>query len=94
MCICKENHSFYKDKSLCLPNSKLENGPYVINTTDEISSIPIYDDCHEKCKKCYRSYFTNSESMFCTECYENYILDNRNNCVLQACKDLEKDIWF
>ena len=92
MCICKENHSFYKDKSLCLPNSKLENGPYVINTTDEISSIPIYDDCHEKCKKCYRSYFTNSESMFCTECYENYILDNRNNCVL--CNDLEKDIWF
>ena len=82
MCICKKNYSFYKNKSLCLSNDILENGPYVINTTDDISLIPIYDDCHSKCKKCYRSDFTEKE-MFCTECYDNYYLDSNNNCILK-----------
>ena len=48
MCICKENYSFYKDVNLCKPNTELNNGPYYQDRIDEVSSIPIYNDCTRK----------------------------------------------
>ena len=44
MCVCKENHSFYKNNKTCLPNDVLENGPYIIKMIEPKSGIPIYDD--------------------------------------------------
>ncbi len=80
MCVCKKDYSFYQDTQRCLSNDELENGPYAINTTEIRSGIPIYDMCHELCKKCYQTNGTD-EYMFCLECYDGYILNSRNNCV-------------
>ena len=44
MCICKDNYSFYKNITLCLPNSILKNGSYYVKEIDDISLIDIYDD--------------------------------------------------
>ena len=52
MCICKENYSFYKNVSLCRPNKELNNGSYYQDRIDEVSSIPIYDDCPKDCLFC------------------------------------------
>ena len=83
MCVCKKGYSFYKDKTVCKSNEELENGPYVINTTEIKSGIPIYDDCYKLCKKCYRSDGTN-ESMHCLECIDGYTLNPKNNCVIPS----------
>ena len=52
MCVCKEDYSFYKDVSLCRPNNELKNGSYYIDREDDVSSIPIYDDCPKDCLYC------------------------------------------
>ena len=44
MCVCKEDYSFYKNTTLCRPNTELI-GTYCPISIDEVSSIPIYDDC-------------------------------------------------
>ena len=44
MCVCKEDYSFYKNITLCRPNIEL-NGTYCPIRIDEVSSIPIYDNC-------------------------------------------------
>ena len=50
MCICEEDYSFYKNISICMPNSILKNGSYCVERIDEVSLIPIYDDhCSENC---------------------------------------------
>ena len=43
-CICKDNYSFYNNRTFCMPNKILENGQYCIFDTDEASLIPIYKD--------------------------------------------------
>ena len=74
MCICEEGYSFYKNKSLCLSNKDLNEGPYYIIGKDNISSINIYDDCSERCQKC-------TDIFKCSKCKEPFILYNES-CIL------------
>ena len=87
ICICKENYSFYKNLNNCLPNEILSNGPYYINRTDDISLIPIYEDCPDNCLSCK----INNDNVCCLECKDN------NNCELCKNNDVclsDKKIWF
>ena len=73
MCICQKGYSFYKDTNLCLPNSILNNGSFYTNRSDDISSIPIYDDCPNNCKTCK---IDGNYTLCCVECMENNM-----NCI-------------
>ena len=87
ICICKENYSFYKNINKCMPNEILKNGPYYLNRTDDISLIPIYEDCPDDCLSCK----INNDKVCCLECKDN------NNCELCKNNDIclsDKKIWF
>ena len=53
-CICQEQNAYYKSTNLCLPKEELENGPYYVEN-DDITDIPIYNDCYLTCKKCSKA---------------------------------------
>ena len=80
MCICKNDYSFYKNTSLCLPNSILQNDLFYQDRKDDFSLIPIYDDCPNNCLKCKKI----DNNQFC--CME--IKDNNVN--LPICTDSDK----
>ena len=79
-CYCQEDYAYYKSTNLCWPEYKLKNGPYYIKAIDDITEIPIYDDCYSSCKKCSKGGDENNHN--CEECKEGfaYIDDNKSNC--------------
>ena len=79
-CRCQEDYAYYKSTNLCLPEHKLKNGPYYIKAIDDITDIPIYDDCYFSCKKCSQGGDANNNN--CEECKEGYafIDDDKSNC--------------
>ena len=79
-CICQEFNAYYKSTNLCLPEKKLENGPYYIKEIDDISNIPIYNDCYHTCKKCSKG--GDAQNNNCLQCKEGYayIDDDKSNC--------------
>ena len=79
-CICQEFNAYYKSTNLCLPEKKLENGPYYIEEIDDISKIPIYNDCYHTCKKCSKG--GDAQNNNCLQCKEGYayIDDDIGNC--------------
>ena len=79
-CICQEFNAYYKSTNLCLPKKKLENGPYYEETIDDISKIPIYNDCYHTCKKCSKG--GDAQNNNCLQCKEGYayIDDDISNC--------------
>jgi len=81
ICECQEFYAYYKNTNLCLPEKKLENGPYYIQDKDDTTDIPIYNDCYHTCKKCSKG--GDSENNNCDECKEGfaYIDDDKSNCV-------------
>ena len=44
MCVCKSGYSFYKNTKVCKENTILQKY-FCSNRTDDVSLIPIYDDC-------------------------------------------------
>ena len=44
MCLCKPNYSFYKNTTICKENTILKKN-FCSNRKDDVSNIPIYDDC-------------------------------------------------
>ena len=44
MCLCKNGYSFYKNTKICKENTILQKY-FCLNRTDDVSLIPIYDDC-------------------------------------------------
>ena len=44
MCLCKDGYSFYKNTKICKENTILKKY-FCLNRTDDVSLIPIYDDC-------------------------------------------------
>ena len=70
MCICKNDYSFYKNTSLCLPNSILKNGSFYQDRKDDFSLIPIYDDCPNNCLKCKKN---DNDQFCCTEIKDNNV---------------------
>ena len=80
MCICQDNFAYYRSTNLCRPLKELKDGPYYTNNTDDVSEIPIYNDCYFSCKKCSKGGDENNHN--CDECKEGYayIDDNENNC--------------
>ena len=44
MCICKSGYSFYKNTKICKENTIVQKY-FCLNRTDDVSLIPIYDDC-------------------------------------------------
>ena len=80
MCLCQDHYAYYKSTNLCWPLKKLEEGPYFIETIDDISEIPIYNDCYFSCKKCSKGGDKINHN--CDECKEGYahVDDDENNC--------------
>jgi len=80
-CICQEFNAYYKSTDLCLPEKKLQNGPYYIEEIDDISNIPIYNDCYHTCKKCKKG--GNAQNNNCLQCKEGYAFvdDDTSNCI-------------
>ena len=80
-CACQEDYAYYKTTNLCWPLEILENGPYYIKAIDDITDIPIYDDCYYSCKKC--SEAGDAKNNNCEECKDGFtfIDDEKNNCV-------------
>ena len=64
MCVCKDDYSFYKNTSLCRPNSELNNGSYYEDRKDDVSLIPIYDDCPKDCENCEVKNKTGDKTIF------------------------------
>ena len=64
MCVCKDDYSFYKNTSLCRPNSELHNGSYYEDRKDDVSLIPIYDDCPKDCENCEVKNKTGAKTIF------------------------------
>ena len=77
ICVCKYDYSFYKNTSLCWPNSVLRNGSFYIDAVDDISFIPIYNDCPSECISCKKV----NNKVCCLEC--------RND---MKCIDCDSDI--
>jgi len=77
ICVCKNDYSFYKNTSLCWPNSVLRNGSFYIDAVDDISFIPIYNDCPSECISCKKV----NNKVCCLEC--------RND---MKCIDCDSDI--
>ena len=101
MCICEENYSFYKNISLCRPNIELNNGSYYKDRTDDVSLIPIYDDCPKDCENCQVKNTTDNKKTFiCQNGNEIEITDEPFITELpekdDICLDENKDdkIWF
>ena len=78
-CICQERNAYYKSTNLCLPKEELENGPFYVEK-DDITDIPIYNDCYSTCKKCSKA--GDEKNNNCDECKEGfaYIDDDKSNC--------------
>ena len=77
MCACKPDYSFYKNTKACKENSILKKD-FCLNRTDDVSLIPIYDDC--------------PPSTNCTQngtCPENKTIDQ---CLTP--ERLEDNLWF
>ena len=53
MCPCKEDYSFYKDISQCLPDTILKNTSFCIFSHDEKLLTNIYDDLTDEQTICY-----------------------------------------
>ena len=79
-CYCQEDNAYYKTTNLCWPLSILENGPYYTDKIDDITEIPIYDDCYSSCAKCSKA--GNETNHNCDKCKEGfvYIDDDKSNC--------------
>ena len=82
-CFCQEDYAYYKSTNLCWPLNILENGPYYTDKVDDITEIPIYDDCYFSCAKC--SQGGNDTNHNCDECIEGFVhIDDenydKNNC--------------
>ena len=79
-CFCQDDYAYYKSTNLCKSLNVLENGPYYIKSIDDISEIPIYDDCYSSCAKCNESgNYTNHNCLKCKEGFV-YIDDDTSNC--------------
>ena len=80
-CACQEDYAYYKSTNLCWPEEKLINGPYYIEAIDDITEIPIYNDCYSSCKKCSES--GNEKNNNCLECKEGfaYVDEDTSNCI-------------
>ena len=80
-CACQEDYAYYKTTNLCWPKQKLETGPYYIKAIDDITEIPIYDDCYYSCKKC--SVAGDAKKNNCEECKDGfaYLDDDKSNCI-------------
>ena len=78
-CICQEQNAYYKSTNLCLPKEELENGPYYVEK-DDITDIPIYNDCYLTCKKCSKA--GDEKNNNCDVCKDGfaYIDDDKSNC--------------
>ena len=98
MCICEENYSFYKNISLCRPNSELNNGSYYKDRIDDISLIPIYDDCPKDCENCQVKNTTDNKKVFICpngneiEMTDEPFLPDKDDICLDENKD--DKIWF
>ena len=101
MCICEENYSFYKNISLCRPNSELNNGSYYIDRTDDVSLIPIYDDCPKDCENCQVKNTTDDKKTFIcsngneineTETTDEPFLPEKDDICLD--ENIDEKIWF
>ena len=79
-CRCQEDYSYYKSTNLCWPEKKLKDGPYYIEAIDDITEIPIYNDCYTSCKKCSKG--GDEKNHKCEECKEGfaYIDEDKTNC--------------
>ena len=75
ICVCKNDYSFYKNTSLCWPNSVLRNGSFYIDGVDDISFIPIYNDCPSECLSCKKV----NNKVCCLDCRENMICNCDND---------------
>ena len=79
-CFCQEDNAYYKSTNLCWPLSLLESGPFYTDKVDDITEIPIYDDCYFSCAKCSKG--GNETNHNCDKCKEGfaYIDDDKSNC--------------
>ena len=83
-CFCQEDYAYYKSTNLCWPLNILENGPYYTDKVDDITKIPIYNDCYFSCAKCSKG--GNDTHHNCDECIEGFVHidddndENKYNC--------------
>ena len=79
-CFCQDDYAYYKTTNLCWPLSILENGPYYTDQIDDITEIPIYDDCYISCEKCSKA--GNETNHNCDVCKDGFVhIDNdTSNC--------------
>ena len=79
-CYCQDDYAYYKTTNLCWPLSILENGPYYTDQIDDITEIPIYDDCYKTCERCSQS--GNDTNHNCDVCKEGFVRidDDMSNC--------------
>ena len=79
-CYCQDDNAYYKSTNLCWPLMILENGPYFTDKIDDITEIPIYEDCYFSCAKCSKK--GNETNHNCEKCKEGfaYIDDDTSNC--------------
>ena len=86
-CYCQEDNAYYKSTNLCWPLSKLESGPYYTDKVDDITEIPIYDDCYSSCAKCSKG--GNETNHNCDKCKEGFVYINNvtSNCYNKSTLD-------
>ena len=79
-CYCQDDYAYYKNTNLCWPLRILKNGPYYTDTIDDITEIPIYDDCYSSCAKCSKP--GNATNHNCDKCKEGFVHidDDISNC--------------
>ena len=79
-CYCQDDNAYYKSTNLCWPLDILENGPYYTDKVDDITEIPIYDDCYYSCAKCSKA--GNATHHNCDKCREGFVHidDDKTNC--------------
>ena len=80
-CVCQEDNAYYKSTNLCWPEKILKYGPYFIENIDDITGIPIYNDCYTTCSKCSKA--GNETNNNCDECKDGYAFvdDDTSNCI-------------
>ena len=69
-CYCQDDNAYYKSTNLCWPLMILENGPYYTDKIDDITEIPIYEDCYSSCAKCSKK--GNDTNHNCEKCKEGF----------------------
>ena len=80
ICVCQEDNAYYKSTNLCWPEKILKYGPYFIENIDDITEIPIYNDCYATCSKCSKG--GDEKNNNCDECKDGFafIDDDTSNC--------------